>query len=48
MPKYYLTGLMYINGCKGDDQRVLIQDGSNDPDIQPPLSATLKRVLAPK
>jgi hypothetical protein len=41
MPKYYLTGLMYINGCNGDDQRVLIPDGSNDLDIQPPLSATM-------
>ncbi|HEX6096541.1 MAG TPA: hypothetical protein VF432_09475 [Thermoanaerobaculia bacterium] len=32
---------MYINGCNGDDRRVLIPDGSNDPEIQPPLDATL-------
>lgn len=41
MPTYYLAGLMYINGCRGDDRRVLIPDGSKDPEIQPPLDATL-------
>jgi hypothetical protein len=41
MPTYYLAGLMYINGCNGDDRRVLIPDGSNDPGIQPPLDATM-------
>jgi hypothetical protein len=33
---------MYINGCNDDeDQRVLIPDGSNDSDIQPPRDATI-------
>jgi hypothetical protein len=41
MPTYYFIGLMYINGCQGNDRRVLIPDGSNDKDIQPPLQATL-------
>jgi len=38
MTTYYLAGLMYINGCKGDDQRVLIPDGS---DVEPPREATI-------
>lgn len=41
MPNYYLAGLMYVNGCKGEDQRVLIPDGSNDRQIQKPLDATI-------
>jgi hypothetical protein len=41
MPKCYFAGLMYINGCKGDDQRVLIPDGRNDRQIQKPLDATI-------
>lgn len=42
MPTYYLAGLMYINGCHGtEDQRVLIPNGSDDPEIQPPLEATI-------
>ena len=41
MPTYYLTGLMYINGCHDtEDQRVLIPDGSSG-DIVPPLAATI-------
>lgn len=39
MPKYYLAGVMYINGCKGDDQRVLIPDGSTE--VQLPLRASI-------
>jgi hypothetical protein len=40
MPKYYLAGLMYINGCEGNDQRVLIPDG-DDRNIKRPLDATI-------
>jgi hypothetical protein len=41
MPTYYLAGVMYINGCEGNDQRVLIPDGRNDSKIQLPLKASI-------